>query len=70
MLPPTLRRVMRRIQEKPSFNRSNEEKDMLAELEFLDQQEEMQRLTQNSERHLTKIVTGPSGVCDCCGRPL
>lgn len=66
MLPPRLQQVKSKIEAKSQNLRSQGEKELLIELEALDQSAVVQKVITES---LAKYVSGPTGGrCPCCGR--
>lgn len=69
MLPPMLTRVRDQIRRKAVDHRTDEEVELLRELDWLDSKPELRQLTERGVRegYIAKIVSGP-GNCPCCGR--
>lgn len=67
MLPNQLRRIKERLDTKRFADLRREEAELLEELRLVDR-----RLSDYDMRELresvTKITSGPGGVCACCGR--
>lgn len=61
MLPPRMREIKSRLEEKSL--RSNAEEELLDELRLIDNRIEKSDIT-----HAEKQFSGPSGRCPCCGR--
>ena len=68
MLPPKLDEIKSRL-ERMELELSQDEKDLLKELQFLDQSEEVRKSIVEKWSEL-KIVSGPGNQCPCCGRSL
>jgi hypothetical protein len=70
MLPPRLQQVKDRIERKTWAQRSEEEKQLLKELEFLDRRPEMREILNEGVRksEIIGVVSGPGGGCPCCGK--
>lgn len=66
MLPPKLDEIKRRLK-RMQFELSQDEKDLLKELRFLDKSVEVRKSIEEAWREL-KIVSGPGNQCPCCGR--
>lgn len=68
MLPPRLAGIKRRIESKPSHNRTVEEEELLAELISLDSKITSESIEFGEYRRKTAVIAGPGGSCPCCGR--
>jgi hypothetical protein len=67
MLPPRLEAIKDRIAAKPLSTRSIEERELLAELNTIDNSANLQKSLKESFKELRSFApTG--GVCACCGR--
>ncbi len=69
MLTPCLARIKRRLEAKNEYRLSDDERELLNELKFLDGQSAMRPLREALEKSIS-IVSGPSTHCHCCGHPL
>lgn len=71
MLSPKLQEIKGKIESKASYLRSEKEKQLLQELNdlenFLASKSETAEF-QESVRKNTQITSGPGGGCPCCGR--
>lgn len=70
MLPNKLQQVKRQIERKKDFHRSEEEKELLNELEALERFLENPELSFTLQKSISKrmqITSGPGGKCPCCG---
>lgn len=68
MLPPRLDGIKRRLENKRVTELSNEEQELLKELQFLDRNEELRKSLFSEGKDLMRVVSGPGGRCPCCGR--
>ena len=71
MLSPKLQEIKDQIEAKSSYLRTDGEKDLLGELEVLEQhlakKFELNEFRE-SVKSRTQITSGPGGSCPCCGR--
>lgn len=71
MLSPKLQEIKEQIEEKLSYLRSDGEKELLSELEVLEQylskKYELSEFRESVKSH-TQITSGPGGSCPCCGK--
>lgn len=71
MLPPVLKKIKSQLadrQQRGYPQLSGEERELLLELEFLDADAKIQQTFRENQNIITKIVSGPSDRCPCCGR--
>jgi hypothetical protein len=71
MLPKQLSEVQKRLNAKGYNARSNEEDELLAELNAIDNLSQSDygiRKIANDSMTETRATSGPSGQCPCCGR--
>ena len=70
MLPPMLAEVRQRILAKSANQRTARENALLDELDTLNQMfdTDQMRKVAGAKFAETRIVSGPSGTCSCCGR--
>ncbi len=75
MLSPRLQEVKEKIEAKSSYLQTDKEKELLKELEILDQflmkksesVEFRESIALDSARS-SRITSGPGGGCSCCGK--
>lgn len=67
MLPPMLAEIKENLAAKPFAKRTNREDELLAELQELDRLLTDSTLRKSSKFSESRIVSGPSGTCSCCG---
>ena len=68
MLPPRLAKVLEQLEERPSTEHSQEERELLDELRELDRVPEVTAIARVILSKMARIVSGPSDRCPCCGR--
>jgi hypothetical protein len=72
MLSPRLQEVKEKIEAKSSSTRTNKEKELLKELEILDQFLTKKSVTHEFRESVSAkadlITSGPGGGCSCCGK--
>ncbi len=71
MLSSKLQEIKDRIERKSSNSRTNGEKELLRELEVLEQhliqKSQLIEFRESVKSH-TQITSGPGGSCPCCGK--
>ena len=71
MLTQRLQQVKDRIESKSTYQRTEEEEELLAELMALDEllgRKNLSRDLRESIKGRTQITSGPGGSCPCCGK--
>lgn len=71
MLSPKLQEIKDKIEAKSSYLRTDSEKELLSELEVLEnhlsRKYELHEFRESVKSH-TQITSGPGGSCPCCGK--
>ncbi|GEM_PF-1662942 len=69
MLPPSLKKILERLEAQPETRLSAEERELLEELRFVNRNlSEEQAMKEEKGAWLTRVVSGPGGACPCCGQ--
>jgi hypothetical protein len=66
LLPPRLAQVKEQITAKPSWQRSTQERELLAELNTIDTDISLQKSLEGSFKEMRSFGPG-GGACPCCG---
>ena len=71
MLSPKLQEIKEQIEAKSSYLKTDGEKELLKELEVLEQhlikKHDLSEFRESVKSH-TQITSGPGGLCPCCGK--
>jgi len=72
MLPRKLQEIKSKLQSKASYRRTDSENELLQELNILEEvltnERKIQGVFDSVEKASTRITSGPSGSCPCCGK--